>query len=110
MAELAEGALVGWKFRQALVVGHVKGVEGGSVLVTPVSKPGSTVKRKREKVLTESELDKADVEAALARGGHMARTATKTRTPKAKAMGLDTPSQARGDIHGASARGGAARR
>jgi hypothetical protein len=96
--EVQSGALVGWKFRQALVLGHVKSVEkgkGGDVMlkITPVSKPESTVSRRREKVLLEGEMDKADVEAAMARHGHMARKETRTRTPKAKAMGLDVPSQ-----------------
>jgi hypothetical protein len=89
------GALVGWKFRAALVLGHVKAVDGDKLTITPVSKPESDVKRKREKVLLESELDPADVEEALHRHGHMARTATKSRGAKAQAVGLDTPSQAR---------------
>jgi hypothetical protein len=95
--EVKPGMLVGWKYRAALVLGHVKSVEkGGDMLrITPISKPESSVSRRREKVLLERELDKADIEAAMASGGHMARTATKTRTPKAQRMGLAEPHQAR---------------
>ena len=89
------GALVGWKFRAALVLGHVKRVEGDTLSITPVSKPESEVRRKREKVLTEAELDPADVVEAMKRHGHMARTATKSRSAKAQKIGLGTPSQAR---------------
>ena len=89
------GALVGWKFRAALVLGHVKSVDGDKLTITPVSKPASEVKRKREKVLLESELDPDDVAEAMKRHGHMARTATKSRGKKAQAVGLASPSQAR---------------
>jgi predicted FMN-binding regulatory protein PaiB len=88
-------ALGGWKYRAALVLGHIKSIDGDKLTITPVSKPESEVKRKREKVLLESELDPADVEEAMKRHGHMARTATKSRSAKAQAVGLDTPSQAR---------------
>ena len=91
----AVGALVGWKFRAALVLGHVTAVDGDTLSIAPVSKPGSQVRRKREKVLTERDMDPADVAEALRRHGHMPRTATKSRGAKAQAMGLDAPSQAR---------------
>jgi hypothetical protein len=99
--EVKPGMLVGWKFRAALVLGHVKSVEkGGDMLhITPISKPQSTVSRRREKVLLERELDKADIEAAMQRHGHMARTATKTRTPKAQRMGLAQPHQVGARTH-----------
>jgi hypothetical protein len=103
--EVRPGALVGWKFRSGLVLGHVKSVEkNGDVLkMTPVSKPESTVTRRREKVLLEREMDKQDVEVAMQRGGHMARTQTKSRSTKAKQMGLAQPHQARRARRGCAA-------
>ena len=89
------GALVGWKFRAALVLGHVTAVDGEMLSISPISKPASQVRRKREKVLTEREMDRADVDEALRRHGHMPRTATKSRGATAQAIGLGTPSQAR---------------
>ena len=91
-----EGALVGWKFRNALVLGHVKAVDGDMLHIAPVSKPGADVRgRKREKVLLEEEMNRADVEKGLKQGGHMARTQVKSDSAKAEAMGLSTPHQAR---------------
>ena len=95
MASVGVGDLVGWKYRAALVLGHVSAVDGDMLSITPVSKPESRVRRKLEKVLLEREMDPADVEEAMKRHGHMARTATKSHGAKAKAIGLDTPSQAR---------------
>ena len=89
------GALVGWKFRAALVLGHVTAVDGDTLAISPISKPASQVRRKREKVLTEREMDPADVTEAMRRHGHMPRTATKSRGAKAHAIGLSTPSQVR---------------
>ena len=105
---VAAGALVGWKYRAALVLGHVTSVEGDTLVISPVSKPASQVRRAREKVLTERDMAPADVAEALRRHGHMPRTATKSRGAKARAMGLDTPSQARRagvTWHGAARRG-----
>jgi len=96
----AVGALVGWKFRAALVLGHVTAVDAERDMLTiaPVSKPQSVVRRKREKVLLESEMAAEDVQEAMKRHGHMARTATKSHGPKAEAMGLSTPHQARSTL------------
>lgn len=46
-----------------------------------------------EKLLAERDLSPHDVKAALAHGGHMARSKTTSHSAKAAAMGLHYPSQ-----------------
>ena len=46
-----------------------------------------------EKILEEKDLSPHDIKLALARGGHMARTATTSHSAKATGMGLHNPSQ-----------------
>lgn len=90
---LKKGQLIGWKFRAALVLGTVDHSEGDTVFahaLNPATR-ASTVTRRREKVLTEAELDPADISTAKSRGGHMARRDTHSRSAKAMAMGLSQP-------------------
>ncbi len=47
MADVREGDLVGWKFRAALVLGHVKAVAGDMLRISPVSRPSLVVSRRR---------------------------------------------------------------
>lgn len=93
--DVKEGDLVGWKFRAALVVGKVIDVEGDKLTLSPISKPETHVKRSREKVILESELDKEDVKEALREGGHMARRKMHSSSEKAQKMGLTKPHQVR---------------
>jgi hypothetical protein len=51
------------------------------------------VRRHREKVLTEGDLDVEDIATVRACGGHMARRAVHSHSAKADAMGLHSPTQ-----------------
>lgn len=92
-AEPKKGDIVGWKFRQGLVLGTVDHVDGDKVYAKSVH-TGTMVTHHREKVLLRSELDEGDVQTALKQGGHMARRKTHPKGAKAAAMGLKEPTQA----------------
>lgn len=70
------GQLVGWKYRNALVLGRVLRSDEDRVTMQPVSKPtgASQVTRHKDKVFPH--LDEHDTSTAMARGGHMARRET----------------------------------
>ena len=62
---------------------------GKSILVlAPLSKPASRVHRHRDKVILEAGLDAADVAAAVAKGGHVARSQLASTGPAAQKLGL----------------------
>jgi hypothetical protein len=76
-ARFKHGELVGWKFRQALVLGHVESTSGnGTVEVKPVHYQGRMVRRRPDHLFPASSLSEHDKAEALAHGGHMARRGT----------------------------------
>jgi hypothetical protein len=71
----------GWKYRNALVLGHVKAIKRVNVEVTPMNpeKQGSTVVRHPDKLMHASDIAKEDLEEAQRQGGHSACTGRPSR-------------------------------
>ena len=66
----------GWKYRNALILGHVKAIKRVNVEVTPMNpeKKGTTVVRHPDKLMRASDIAKEDLEEAKRQGGHSACT------------------------------------